>query len=30
VTVPEDVSLVFDDDRAKVWAEALARHKTGR
>ena len=30
VTVPEDVSLVFDDDRAKVWADALARHKTGR
>jgi putative transcriptional regulator len=30
VTVPEDLSLVFDDDRAKVWADALARHKTGR
>jgi len=30
VTVPEDPSLVFDDDRAKVWADALARHKTLR
>ena len=30
VTLPEDLSLVFDDDRAKVWADALARHKTGR
>jgi putative transcriptional regulator len=30
VTVPEDVSLVFDDDRANVWADALARHKTLR
>jgi putative transcriptional regulator len=30
VTVPEDLALVFDDDRAKVWADALARHKTGR
>jgi len=30
VTVPEDLSLVFDDDRARVWADALARHKNGR
>ncbi len=30
VTVPEDPSLVFDDDRAKVWADALVRHKTLR
>jgi putative transcriptional regulator len=30
VTVPEDLALIFDDDRAKVWADALARHKTGR
>jgi putative transcriptional regulator len=28
--VPEDASLVFDEDRAKVWAEALARHKNVR
>jgi putative transcriptional regulator len=26
-TVPEDPALVFDDDRAKVWADALALHK---
>ena len=30
VTVPEDPALVFDDDRAKVWADALARYKPGR
>jgi putative transcriptional regulator len=30
MTVPEDPALVFDDDRTKVWADALARHKTGR
>jgi putative transcriptional regulator len=30
ITVPEDPALVFDDDRAKVWADALARHKSGR
>ena len=28
LVVPEDPALVFDDDRAKVWAEALALHKT--
>jgi putative transcriptional regulator len=28
VTVPEDPALVFDDDRTKVWADALARRKT--
>jgi putative transcriptional regulator len=27
VTVAEDAALVFDDDRAALWAEALARHK---
>jgi putative transcriptional regulator len=30
VTVPEDPALVFDADRTKVWADALARHKTVR
>jgi putative transcriptional regulator len=25
--VPEDPALVFDDDRAKVWTDAMARHK---
>jgi putative transcriptional regulator len=30
VTMPEDPALVFDDDRTKVWADALARHKTWR
>ena len=28
VTVPEDLSLVFDDDRASLWTDAMARHKT--
>ncbi|MFZ0422946.1 MAG: YqgE/AlgH family protein [Xanthobacteraceae bacterium] len=28
VAVPEDPVLVFDDDRTKVWADALALHKT--
>jgi putative transcriptional regulator len=28
VTVPEDPALVFDDDRTKVWTDALALHKT--
>ena len=26
VTVPEDPKLVFDDDRAKLWEHAFARH----
>jgi putative transcriptional regulator len=30
VTVPEDPALVFDDDRSKVWTDALALYKTGR
>ena len=30
VTVPEDLDLVFDDDRSKVWADALARYKPAR
>jgi len=30
LTVPEDVQLVFDDDRAKVWNDALERRKTPR
>jgi putative transcriptional regulator len=30
VAVPEDPALVFDDDRTKVWAEAMARPKTVR
>jgi putative transcriptional regulator len=29
ITMPEDPALVFDDDRARVWADAMARHKTG-
>ena len=28
--VPEDPALMFDDDRAQVWADALARLKPGR
>jgi putative transcriptional regulator len=28
LVVPEDPALVFDDDRAKVWAEALALHRS--
>jgi putative transcriptional regulator len=27
LNVPEDPSLVFDDDRTKVWIDAMARHK---
>jgi putative transcriptional regulator len=27
LSVPEDPSLVFDDDRTKVWTDAMARHK---
>jgi putative transcriptional regulator len=30
VTVPEDPALVFDDDRAQLWTDALARYKPGR
>jgi putative transcriptional regulator len=29
-TMPEDPALVFDDDRAKVWTDAVARHKPGQ
>jgi putative transcriptional regulator len=29
-TVPENPSLVFDDDRSKVWADALALQKAGK
>jgi len=28
MTLPEDLALVFDDDRAQVWDDALARQKT--
>lgn len=28
LTVPEDAALVFDDDRGKVWANALAKQKS--
>jgi putative transcriptional regulator len=28
--VPEDPALVFDDDRSKVWTDAMARRKTDR
>jgi putative transcriptional regulator len=27
MTAPEDPALVFDEDRGKVWADALALHK---
>lgn len=30
VTVPETPHLVFDDDGAKVWTDAMALHKTER
>lgn len=30
VTLPEDPELIFDDDRSKVWADALARRKPAR
>ena len=26
-SVPEDPALVFDDDRTRVWVDAIARHK---
>ena len=29
-TVAEDPALVFDDDRAKVWADAVALQKAGK
>ena len=29
-TLPEDPALVFDDERAQVWVDALARRKPGR
>jgi putative transcriptional regulator len=29
-SVPEDPALVFDDDRTKVWADAMTRHKSGQ
>ena len=28
LTVPEDPALVFDDDRTKIWADALAKQKS--
>lgn len=28
IVVPENPALVFDDDRSKVWIDALALHKT--
>lgn len=28
--VPEDPALVFDDDRARVWSDAMARYKPGQ
>jgi putative transcriptional regulator len=30
VSVPEKPALVFDDDRAKVWTDAMVLRKTGR
>ncbi|MGB8628963.1 MAG: YqgE/AlgH family protein [Xanthobacteraceae bacterium] len=30
MTAPEDPALVFDDDRSKVWADALALYKGDR
>ncbi len=30
VTIPEDPKLVFDDDRAKVWTDAMAQYKAAR
>jgi putative transcriptional regulator len=30
LTEPEDPALVFDDDRAKLWSDALARHRTSQ
>jgi putative transcriptional regulator len=28
LTVPEDLGLVFDEDRTRLWSNALARHRT--
>lgn len=30
VSMPEDTKLVFDDDRAKVWTDAMAQYKAER
>jgi putative transcriptional regulator len=30
VTIPDDPKLVFDDERANVWTDAMARHKSQR
>ena len=30
VTMPENPKLVFDDDRAKVWTDAMAQYKAER
>ncbi len=30
VTIPENPKLVFDDDRAKVWTDAMAQYKAER
>jgi putative transcriptional regulator len=30
VTIPEDPKLVFDDDRTKVWTDAMARYNAER
>ena len=30
VTAPEDPALVFDEDRSKVWTDALALYKGDR
>ncbi len=29
-TVAENLALVFDDDRSKVWADAVALQKTAK
>ena len=30
VAMPEDPKLVFDDDRTKVWTDAMAQYKAER
>ncbi|MFZ0526167.1 MAG: YqgE/AlgH family protein [Xanthobacteraceae bacterium] len=30
VTIPENPKLVFDDDRVKVWSDAMAQYKAAR